>query len=185
MARFTGELIKSSFMELLEERPYTKITVRDIVERCGINRNSFYYHFQDIPSLLLEIIQDQTDAIIARYPTVDSIEDGLNVALEFAIVHKRAVLHIYHSVSRDLLEKHLWTLCEYAVRSYMDAAFPGRPRSAADREILIRYLKAELFGVAAEWLESGMKTDVQAAFRRLCEIKKGQTEEMILRCEAK
>ena len=26
--------------------------VRDIVEDCGINRNSFYYHFQDIPSLL-------------------------------------------------------------------------------------------------------------------------------------
>ena len=56
MANFTKQAIKAAFLELLDEKPLNKISVRDIVERCGINRNSFYYHFQDIPSLLGEII---------------------------------------------------------------------------------------------------------------------------------
>ena len=52
MANFTEKAIKASFLKLLNERPLTKITVRDIVEDCGINRNSFYYHYRDIPALL-------------------------------------------------------------------------------------------------------------------------------------
>lgn len=59
MANFTKQAIKAAFLELLDEKPLNKISVRDIVERCGINRNSFYYHFQDIPSLLGEIIVEQ------------------------------------------------------------------------------------------------------------------------------
>ena len=52
MASFTKNAIKQSFIKLLNERPLSKISVRDIVEDCGINRNSFYYHYQDIPALL-------------------------------------------------------------------------------------------------------------------------------------
>ena len=49
MANFTRRAIKEAFTSLLEERPLNDITVKDIVERCGINRNSFYYHYQDLP----------------------------------------------------------------------------------------------------------------------------------------
>ena len=68
MANFTKQAIKSSFLKLLNEKPLNRISVRDIVEDCGINRNSFYYHFQDIPALLTEIITDETDRLIADYP---------------------------------------------------------------------------------------------------------------------
>ena len=27
------------------------LEVQDIADRCQVNRNTFYYHFQDIPSL--------------------------------------------------------------------------------------------------------------------------------------
>ncbi len=41
--RILGEAIKT----LMSEKPLAKISVGDIVEYCGINRNSFYYHFKD------------------------------------------------------------------------------------------------------------------------------------------
>ena len=44
----TKELLTDTFWELLEEKAYSKITVNDIVSRCDVNRNTFYYHFQDI-----------------------------------------------------------------------------------------------------------------------------------------
>ena len=47
MASFTRKAIMDSCLRLLEERPVDKITVKDIVEDCGINRNTFYYHFHD------------------------------------------------------------------------------------------------------------------------------------------
>ena len=45
MASFTRKAIMTVFLNLLDERPLSKITVKDIVDACGINRNTFYYHF--------------------------------------------------------------------------------------------------------------------------------------------
>lgn len=52
MSGFTKEIIAKTFTELLDEKPMSKITVKDIVERCGVNRNTFYYHFKDIPDVV-------------------------------------------------------------------------------------------------------------------------------------
>ena len=90
MANFTEREIKRSFIKLLNEKPLSKISVRDIVEDCGINRNSFYYHFQDIPALLEEIVSEQSAAIIQKYPQPDSLEECFRAAFEFALSNKRA-----------------------------------------------------------------------------------------------
>ena len=37
--------IVDTFWQLLEEKSYHKITVQDIVDRCQVNRNTFYYYF--------------------------------------------------------------------------------------------------------------------------------------------
>ena len=70
MANFTEKAIKESFIRLLNDMPLTKITVKDIVEDCGINRNSFYYHYQDVPSLLNQIIVEQAEHLIRDYPSI-------------------------------------------------------------------------------------------------------------------
>ena len=55
----TKRAIRASFLKLLNERPLNKITVKDIVEDCGINRNSFYYHYPDIPAQKRKVQQPQ------------------------------------------------------------------------------------------------------------------------------
>ncbi len=51
MAQFTKTAIIESFLRLLETRSIEKITVKDIVEDCGVNRKTFYYYFKDIYDL--------------------------------------------------------------------------------------------------------------------------------------
>lgn len=65
----TKTILKDAFWEILEEKPYNKITVQDIVDRCQVNRNTFYYHFQDIPWLLIESIKDWIKDVIREYGT--------------------------------------------------------------------------------------------------------------------
>ena len=50
--RRTRHAIMAAFAQLLEERPMNKITVKDIVDRCDVNRNTFYYHFQDLYAVI-------------------------------------------------------------------------------------------------------------------------------------
>ena len=69
----TKRAIQEAFLAVLNEKPLGKITVKDITDRCGINRNTFYYHYQDIPALLEEICQNQVEDIISKYPTLNSL----------------------------------------------------------------------------------------------------------------
>mgnify|MGYP004536692755 len=41
MSAYTKQAIKNSFLKLLNERPLSQVTVKAIVEDCGINRNTF------------------------------------------------------------------------------------------------------------------------------------------------
>ncbi len=115
MSSFTETAIKSSFLKLLDQKPLSSITVKDIVEDCGINRNSFYYHYHDIPSLLEEMITDEATKITSEYRTFDSIEDCLAATVDFALEHRRAVLHIYNSISRDVYEDYLWKILMHLI----------------------------------------------------------------------
>ena len=40
----TEEKILNAALKLLEEKNLDKISVKDICDECGINRNTFYYH---------------------------------------------------------------------------------------------------------------------------------------------
>ena len=68
MSAYTKQAIKNSFLKLLNERPLSRVTVKAIVEDCGINRNTFYYHFADIPSLATEIITERADSMCGNTP---------------------------------------------------------------------------------------------------------------------
>ncbi len=170
MANFTEKAIKESFIRLLNDMPLTKITVKDIVEDCGINRNSFYYHYQDVPSLLNQIIVEQAEHLIRDYPSVEYIENAMDETIDFFLNNKNACLHVFNSVSRDVFEQHLARVCEDSIAKYIDTVFPDMTLSEDDRRILIGFLKCEFFGVIINWMNGGMKTDLKAETRRFFKL---------------
>jgi len=181
MPSFTRQAIKETFLKLLDERPLNRITVKDIVETCGINRNSFYYHYEDLPALLDEIIAQRVQELIQNNPTVESLEDCFDAAAEFVQKNRRAVFHIYNSVSRDLFERYLMEVCQYVVQTYVEADFDDRPVDPQDKEMLIRYHKCECFGNIIDWLNSGMSYDISAYFHRIYQLKRGWEGEVLRR----
>lgn len=185
MSNFTRKAIRDSFVKLLNEKPLSQITVRDIVDDCGVNRNTFYYYFEDIPQLLETIVNEDVDRIIREYPKLESAEECLTAIISFALENRRAVLHIYHSINRNLYEQYHWKVCEHTATTYADEILRGRKVSESDRKLIIHYIMCIYFGHVIYWLESGMKEDIQADFHRLCELKQGELERMIARCEEK
>ena len=170
MANFTRRAIKEAFTSLLEERPLNDITVKDIVERCGINRKTFYNHYRDI-------IKEDAESIIQAYPSVFSIVEGFDAVIEFASRRRRAILHIYRSVSWDVFERKLMQVCEYFVRSYVDTALAQENISPEDRKTIIDYYKCVCFGLTVDWLDSGMSEQYMKSIRRIFLLKRDMATE--------
>lgn len=182
MADFTKKAIRSSFVKLLNEKPLKQISVRDIVDDCGINRNTFYYHYQDIPNLVESIIREDADRIILENPKITTLEECLDAIISFSLQNRKAVLHIYRSVNRDLFEQYQWRVCEYAVKTYLGSLPETETISPEDRDFLLTYAKCVTFGIIMYWLESGLEEDMQAFVHRMCQLKLGDLQDMIHRC---
>ena len=177
----TKRAIQEAFLAVLNEKPLGKITVKDITDRCGINRNTFYYHYQDIPALLEEICQIQVDELVNKYPELNSVEECLDAAMQIVMDNKRAVMHIYNSDNRNTYVSSLWRMCEATVTTYFNTAFTDDRLAPEDRQLLIRYHKCECFGLILDWINNGLREDYVEGTRRLCQMKKGSVEDMIRR----
>ena len=182
-SKFTRDAIKQSFLKLLNERPLSQIKVRDIVSDCGVNRNTFYYYFHDIPSLVEEMVMEQAEAIIRQYPSADTVRDFFETAISYILERKTLFLHIYHSSNREIFETYLWQMCEQIVALYIEAVLDGRQIKETDRLMIVQYLKAVSFGVISEWLQAGLGEDIRLFFDRIYDLKKGTVEEMLRRFE--
>lgn len=178
MANFTRRAIKETFIQMLDERPLSSITVKDIVERCGINRNSFYYHYQDLPALIEEIVKEEAESIIHAYPSVTTIVECFDAVTAFASHRKNAIMHIYRSMSRDVFERNLMMVCEYFVRSYVDTALSQEPISQENRQTIVNYYKCVCFGLTIDWLGSGMPDSYIQSIRRIFLLKKDLAAEI-------
>lgn len=181
MANFTRDAIKSTFVKLLEEMPLSEITVKKIVEECGINRNSFYYHFQDMPTLMEEIIKEESDAVIQKYSSVNSIVDCFDAITEFCSNRRRAIMHIYRSINRETFEHYLMNTCEYFVQCYVNSAIQETDMGELiekNRNLIINYYKCLCFGIIIDWLDSGMKEDHVQSFRHIFALKVNAAEDI-------
>ena len=179
MSAYTKQAIKNSFLKLLNERPLNQVTVKAIVDDCGINRNTFYYHFTDIPSLATEIITERADSIIREYANPASPAACLTAAVQFMTENKRAVMHMYRSISHDTVAFYLMQICRHTVEAYAKAAYGDLTFTEDDREIIIRFWQCECYGQIVEWLSHDMKYDIQAQFDRLCTLYRGGFDDMV------
>ena len=147
--------------------PLNQISVRTIVEECGINRNSFYYHFHDIPSLLTEIIRNTTDQILDNHPSIESIDEVVLEFVHFGIKYRKAFMNVYNSMSRELFEQELLKTCDQFMRKYFDKRTKDLNIETEKKERVILLYRSEFFGLICEWLMRGMDDDFIDTFKKI------------------
>lgn len=170
-------------MELLNHKSLSKITVKDIAAQCGINRNSFYYHYSDIPALLETILTEEAERLVRIETESGSLYEHIINAVDFAIENKTAVYHIYNSANRELFEQYLQRISHKAVYDYMNETWGDRRITEEDKDVIVLYYKCLLVGFVIDWLSSGMKYDLQKKLRRICDLFDGAMKNAIDICE--
>ena len=86
-------------MHLVEQKSVKKITVRDIVEACGITRNTFYYYFHDIYEVL-------EYALAAGFERIgqesESFADFLAASFAFCVEYQKVLYNQLHFTAGSL-----------------------------------------------------------------------------------
>lgn len=62
----TRKGLDAALRELLKQKPLDQIRVRELTELCGLRRQSFYYHFEDVYELFRWSIQRERELLLRR-----------------------------------------------------------------------------------------------------------------------
>lgn len=173
MAQTTRIAIRKGFLELLEQRPLDKISVVDIAEHCGVNRNTFYYYYCDIYALVREVLDTELDSVLNAQPPCESWYQLLMRVTAFMRANRRAVYHLYRSNQRDLLENEYYQVAYRAVEGLVRRTAAGLPAPEEDIRALSALYTATLVGILQSWLHNGMKSDEEQFLRRISDLTEG------------
>ena len=89
VSKLTKRALAASLKKLLAQKPLSKITIADITEDCGMNRMTFYYHFQDIYDLIDWICQEEGERAFQGRKGYNTWQEGF-IALCHAVIENQA-----------------------------------------------------------------------------------------------
>lgn len=176
----TKSAIVEAFRQELEETPISKITVKKIVERCQINRNTFYYYFDGIPSLVDYHLKSLADQLIDSYRKPDAACE-MQKTVQYFKLKKKSVLNTYQYLPREDFLRFLNKITAYIIEKHLRRVVEDTGICEEDFTILLLYYKGALVGALLDWLDAGMSYDMERMVIRLFELMKGNTRQAIIR----
>ena len=185
MAKFTQKAIMITFLEILKQKSLDKITVKDIIEKAEINRNTFYYYYDDIYDLIDSIFETEKQMVMGKRKENSTFYDEFVNAASIVINHRQAIAHIYYSKSKDLLYNYLEEVTEEVVRRFVKKAAKGYDISEDGIEYVTYFYSSAIVGSTMHWVRQGMPDYSKSLIRKISDTFEVSLEVVIKDCVEK
>jgi len=185
MSQLTEKALAKSLKNLMNTTPLSKITVNDIVNDCGVNRRTLYYHFHDIYELLEWIFKTEVHDAIGENRTYKTWKKGFKQLLEYLKGNEKMVLNTYHSIGREYLEFHLYNEVFNLVYGVINELSEDKNISEKGKKFITDFYKFAFVGLLLEWIKSNMKDPPEEIVENLDKIISGDMKKDLLNFETK
>ena len=157
-SNITKKALAQSLKELGATKLLDKITVADITEHCGVNRQTFYYHFNDKYELLSWIYTQELFLPLTKDLTFENWGDKLIELFRYMKQKKKFFMNTIkcsNNFYAEYLEKVFVELFNRAIED-LDIYNNLTER---EKNIYARFFAYGLTGVIVDWTMKGMKDD--------------------------
>lgn len=184
MAQMTKLSLAQSLKQLMGERTLDKITVKEVVARCGVNRQTFYYHFRDIYHLLDWMFANEGQEFSKKYPDIHNADDGqtaIRSLCTYLQENRSVMMNIYNSLGRELLDRYL----SREIASLLTKSLQVRAdRAGVTQEqlaFLVDFYKHAFVGASLDWFQKGMPGETEQIVAQFAPILKGTFDSALKR----
>jgi AcrR family transcriptional regulator len=156
-ARRTRQQLQQAMNDLMQESDFQKISINDITERAGVNRATFYAHFQDKHDLLNANVKDYFKALLqekleqAPAFTLDNLRVLTLITSEF-------VVNLGSSCMMVTLQRHLPVMIAQLQDNLHQVILDWllkSPRPVLAPEVIAMTSSAMIFGSVMQWVKAG------------------------------
>ena len=187
MSNFTKKAIMDSFVELAQSIPMDKITIKQVCDNCKINRNTFYYYYQDLYSLKEEIIYVKCEKLFVNldFSSPGSWKSNLRIVGAYARKNEIFIRNLFNSMGRDAFGDYIVDIVSKMAYQNIENLYetkivPTGKKVSEKEKKRLAYFFSKLFAeTTVEWLRGKSSDDPVDTLEHGIEMLDGVVELML------
>lgn len=148
----TKRALAQAIKELMNEKPLAKISIADIVDRCQMNRQSFYYHFRDKYDLVNWIFYTELITELQNSPNKDEYEELKNIC-RYLYDNRAFYINALKFTGQNSFYEYFGEVIYQLLKAAFTESFGNSDQSDFNAMFYADALRACIF----RWLTSGAK----------------------------
>ena len=181
MASSTKEALGNALKKMLAVKPIDKITVKDLVEECGVNRQTFYYHFDDVYDLLEWVFEEDANRVLPSEIYYEKWKENVSVFFRYLEDNRTFVLNIFNSQNRAYLLRYLKRRLHLVYHTFAAIVAEGKNIEWGDLEFVCDFYVNGIVGIISQWCDIGMAEIDDNTKARFYKILDNSTENLLAR----
>ncbi|MEK4881310.1 MULTISPECIES: TetR/AcrR family transcriptional regulator [Paenibacillus] len=170
----TRKAIKEAFLTLVQTKGYERITIQDIAVEAMINRNTFYLHYVDKPSLMEDLCQESIGKLNACINLEIRDIDEMNRDIFISILSEtfkaiEADIIFFKAMLSQNGHPNFSTYLKEALKNIMLSGI-GELYNNQKMKIGLEYMISGLVGVICMWITDSKNMVVEEVVEHLSEI---------------
>ena len=166
----TQRLLSEVLMQLIAEKGYDKITVKDITSQAGIDRTTFYLHFKDKDELFSKSQNRLVEELLSIRQTSQQPYPLATFIFEHMSRHADAYLALFES-GENIFTLNQQNFSKNFFKPLLDEILTeNKLKNELETGLLMGYFSGALRGMALWWLRAGRPYSPAEMGRRYVEI---------------
>jgi AcrR family transcriptional regulator len=169
-SRRTRHLVHSAFRELLLEKRYEAITVRDILHRAGIGSSTFYAHYYDKEDVQTELIEQLLEQLL---PSI-AWQSAEGRILPSLAIFRHVQHHSQHALFQALVlghaEEQVWEMLQTRLSSTIEQTLASTRLLNHPHQIPLAVVAQYLSGAFLNLLTWWIKAEIPYSAEQIDEI---------------
>ena len=177
----TKTALSNTLKKLMETKPFSKITVSEIIADCGLNRKTFYYHFEDTRDLLRWTLRHEAINVVESFDFATDNEQAILFVVDYLEQNQHMLNCVYDAVGSGELRMFLYEDFKKIARKIITTAENqlGKRISEEYRDLLASFYTDGIVGIIIAWLNGKFKLNKSSAVKYVTEIFKGSLTGLI------
>ena len=164
----TKAKLADSLKDLMKKTPFRKITIQNVTDHCGLNRQTFYYHFKDMYDLLRWIYQNE---IFRDFGLDRNWKSTLLTTLKYAKKNKIFLRNTVRSLRKESIERFLYPFVFKWSSRIFDEACSGLYIRQEDRNFLVKFFSHAFLDAILIWVGNGMPESENHLLQRVAMVR--------------
>lgn len=165
----TKKAIAESLKEICKVKNIEKISISDITKSCGLNRQTFYYHFQDKYELLNWIYYNELFIKVIEDISFENWSDRIYKLLEIMKENKFFYINTIKS-SDEYFEEYLFNITIGLFKDAIEKLDEEKKLSEDNKRFISEFYSFGICGVILSWVKSGMKEPTKSVSDHLKQL---------------